>query len=323
MDRRTKTILYVYGFLLVIGGLTLAFIQYGELKDQQESIARLKTPCQIIEWGVSVTHSPFESRLIPEIVYEYSINGTKHCSSFYDKDLPSLKSLRDFEEEGVMARRGPTFCYVDPATPEKASYHPASLKTTYLWMSGGVLLALLGLASIIAAKTWAKPPHIVDLYPLAGLCLFGCIALYMFSKRVHMAVELRTPAVFWNWDVSSQLTQVPARVDATWIGVREHKRTTYYSPRVLYSYQQDGQQMQADQWLYDNPNFDLKDENLANKHLTDAGYIPGREIICWVHPQKPWIATLKPKLDYSQFWKLVLFAILTLFCGVLFKRSKK
>lgn len=320
---RTKSAFYILGLVVLCSGVVLTWVKLMELESQQKLASWSKTPCKIIEWNATVTHEPPGSRLIPQIVYEYSFGGQIHHSSVYDGCSDPIRNLRGFEAEGFFAKRGHAFCYVNPDDPKETSFHPAQLAETYILMVCGVLLVIAGLTLIIKTHVWVKQGNAYRLGLLMGLCLFCPLTLFMLGQRMLLAAELGTPSVFWNWDVSSRLIQIPARVEAIWMDVDTRKNKTYYSPHVLYSYEQEGQHLLADQWYYDNQSFESKDFKELNEQIEEAGYRIGHETTCWVHPHKPWIATLNPKVAGRRFWELIIVSLLTLLCGVLFKRAKK
>src|SRR5215207_3855273 len=105
---RIKAVRCIFGIVGLGVGILLAVAGYYHQRESHEKVAAwVKTPCRILHWGMEITHGPGGDLVKPTMTYEYTFEGKTHRSSNYDEATDWIVDLRDFEEEGDAARRGP------------------------------------------------------------------------------------------------------------------------------------------------------------------------------------------------------------------------
>lgn len=321
---RIKVVRSILGFLGLAVGILLAWANGFYQRTPQERVhAWVQTPCRILQWEVAVSPgsgpgSAYGSSL--NIRFEYDFAGKTWSSDRYDEASHRDVDLREFEREGDAARKGAAFCYVNPENPAEASFHPARLWVPWSLAGGGLLLALVSAAFL--KRTFFPSRRSRDMGREARVRWWqkaGLLGVAVVSVGLGLLLGFRQgmPDMLWGQFVRGQLVEVSARVEgnavytARGIGKRSHQ--IHYLAGVIYSYEHGGRRWHSDRWRFDTRLMDTGSEERAKQKLAD--YPAGREVRCWIHPQKPWFATLDPGLQpVALFWLVI---PLTFFAGSL------
>jgi hypothetical protein len=293
-------------------GVLIAWAGYFHQLEEHARLAKWdKVPCKILTWTVSVSQGHFGASVNPGMTYEYAYAGKTYRSSEYDAATDWVVDLRDFEAEGDAARRGPAFCYVNPADPSKSSFRTARLWYPYSLIGGGGLLAFLGLVALIRAywpgRFRRDPTGEITLsrWMRQGVGVAGALLIWL---GVDLFISYGTAEELWAQSVRSQLVQVPARVEATGItsrkGSGKNSHRTYHDARLVYSYEHGGRRWYSDRWYFETNRLTQGSDKLAREILQP--YTKGRIISCWILSDKPWFATLDPAFKwFSMLWNLL------------------
>lgn len=300
------------GILLVIAG------RYHQLDPHDKMAAWVKTPCRILQWGVTLTHGPGGDLVLPHMAYQYTFGGKVHASANYDEADWEV-DLRDFEEEGAAARRGPAFCYVNPAKPAQASFRAARLWFPYSLIGGGGLLALVSLIFIV--RTFFPSRFTRGLTREERQQIFSRrmslgLGLFILGMGLHLGNSQGILDAVRGQLLRSELIQKNARVEGVVItqkrGSGRNSHRTYNMVRLVYSYEHAGRRWHSDRWYFDSTEVNAGAITDARALKTD--YPPGHEMGCWIHPEKPWLATLHPGLRW--YFLMFLFPVAFIIGGV-------
>lgn len=301
------------GCALAIGVLLAWAGYFHQLPKHRQVAAWERVPCQILSWGVTVTHGSAGSRVQPGMSFEYRWGDRTYRSSNYDEATDWVIDLRDFEAEGAAARRGPAFCRVNPANPSQASFRAARLWFPSSLIGGGGLLAVVSAGFLL--RTWLPSRRTLDpnlfqrqagsaiLAGLAALLLgLGSYQLWRFAPHEALRQQL----------VRHRLIEVPVRVEATGIeetrGTGRNSHRIYHQAHLVYSYEHDGRRWHSDRWSFQAKHSSGSKDQL--RALLDR-YPRGSELRGWMDPEKPWYSTLNPGLHWGLLWNLIPLACLS------------
>lgn len=305
---RIKTVRSILGFLGLAVGILLAWANWFYHRAPQERVhGWQQTPCRVLQWEVSVSPgsgagSGTGYSASPTLRFEYDFAGRTWISDRYDEASNRDVDIREFEREGDAARRGPAFCYVNPENPAEASFHAARLWVPWSLAGGGVLLALASGAFLVRTFVPSRRSRAlgregrVRWWQRAGLLGVAAVAA---GLGLLLGFRQGMPDMLWGQFVRGQLIEVSARVEGRAIytvrGVGKRSHQIHYLAGVIYSYEHDGRSWHSDRWRFDTRQVDTGSQERAEQKLAD--YPPGRLVRCWIHPQKPWFATLDPSLQ--------------------------
>ncbi|HBJ88007.1 MAG TPA: hypothetical protein DDZ88_29955 [Verrucomicrobiales bacterium] len=313
---RLKLVRCIFGVVGLGLGIVLVCAGFYHQRAKHEKVAAwVKTPCRILTWSVDISRSAFGDRVQPTMTYQYDFDGKTHTSSNYDEATDWIVDLRDFEEEGDAARRGPAFCYVNPANPREASFRAARLWFPYSLIGGGGLLALGGF--IFLVRTFLPSRRLRGLSAPERQRLFfrrllASAGVGLMALGVHLMNEQHLVDAIEGVLMRSQLIQVPARVEATGIteerGSGRRSHMTYHRVHLVYSYEQAGRRWFSNRWYFDAPKVDGGSK--AEAQALVRAHPVGRELTAWIHPQKPWLATLETGFQWHHVWLLLPLSVL-------------
>ncbi|MDZ4404204.1 MAG: DUF3592 domain-containing protein [Prosthecobacter sp.] len=313
---RLKFVRCIFGVVGLGVGILLVSAGYYHQRAKHEKVdAWVKTPCRIVTWSVDISRSSFGDRVQPTMTYQYDFAGKTHTSSNYDEATDWIVDLRDFEEEGDAARRGPAYCYVNPADPSEASFRAARLWFPYSLIGGGGLLALVSFVFLV--RTFLPSRRLRSLSVPERQRLFFRHLLVgagvgLLALGVHLMHEQHVLDAIHGQFIRSQLIAVPARVEANGIteerGSGRRSHMIYNMVHLVYSYEQNGRRWFSNRWYFDASKVDggMKQEAQA---LVRAHPI-GHELTAWIHPQKPWLATLETRWQWHHVWLLIPISVL-------------
>lgn len=200
------------GCALAIGVLLAWAGYFHQLPDHKRVAAWEKVPCQILSWGVTVTPGSAGSRVQPGMSFEYRWGERTYRSSNYDEATDWVIDLRDFEAEGAAARRGPTFCQVNPAKPSEASFRAARLWFPYSLIGGGSLLAVVSAGFLW--RTWlpsrrSLDPNLFEQH--AKTVIVSGFALLLLSLGGYQAWQFAPHEALRQQLVRHRLVEIPVR----------------------------------------------------------------------------------------------------------------
>ena len=295
------------GCALAIGVLLAWAGYFHQLPDHQRVAAWEKVPCQILSWGVTVTPGSAGSRVQPGMSFEYRWGERTYRSSNYDEATDWGIDLRDFEAEGAAARRGPTFCQVNPAKPSEASFRAARLWFPYSLIGGGGLLAVVSAGFLL--RTWlpsrrSLDPNLFEQH--AKTVILSGFALLLLSLGGYQAWQFAPHEALRQQLVRHRLVEIPVRVEATALeetrGTGRNSHRIYHRARLVYSYEHDGRRWHSDRWSFPARHISGSKEQLRT--LLER-YPRGKELRGWIDPDKPWYSTLNPRLHWGLLWNLI------------------
>lgn len=306
----------IIGLILLAAGAAIAGFSAVKLLPRELEISRWqKTPCQVTRWEVKVT--PSESlvyHVAVDLRYTYEFNGQQYEGTVYSA-LPSADpKIQQAEAEGVAARQGGTYCYVNPQQPSEAIYRPASF-----WLSGsllgvgGVLILIGGSVALKAlfriflpAKSEATSRRKMSALlvpPVLGTA-FLAVALLIWKTNLAQRLDAAT--------LAPRMQEVPARIIASGVhrtthrsgGSRHSSHRTRYHAKVAYQYDYAGRTWHSDWVTFDGqPSF----TSYSRAEATVKRYPAGQTVTCWVNPDAPWQAVLEKHQDSAVWlWSLVL-----------------
>lgn len=305
---RLKVIRSIIGTLSLGIGILLAWAGYFHQLPKYEQVASwVKTPCQILRWSVEVSRSTFGTSVDPSMAFEYVFNGKTYTSGNYDEMADEEVDFRDFEAEGVSVRKSPTFCYVNPAQPYDASFHPVQLWFPYSLIGGGTLLALGGfvfLCRTFLGRAASRPLE----QRWRGLGRWGLTIGGLICGAIgwNLADEQNLLDLFYAPFVQGQMIQVPAKVETTGISIARGRgrrsHMTYHMANLAYSYEHSGHRWVANRWYFDTTQLNGGSQEETETLLRQ--YPQGMNISVWIHPEKPWIATFYRGVGWQHLYCL-------------------
>lgn len=306
---RLRLIRTLLGGCALAVGVLLAWAGYfHQLPNHRRVAAWEKVPCRILSWGVTVTHGPAGSRVQPGMSFEYAFAGRTYRSSNYDEATDWVVDLRDFEAEGVVARRGPAFCHVDPANPSKASFRAARLWFPYSLIGGGGLLAVISAGFLL--RTYLPGQRTLDPESFkrrAGAVVLSGLACFLLGMGAYQLWTFAPHDALRQQLVRTRLIEVPARVEATGIeevrGSGRNSHRIYHRARLVYSYEHDGRRWHSDRWSFD-AKFSSGGSKESLRAMLDR-YPNGSALRTWIDPEKPWHATLSVELRWGLLLNLI------------------
>lgn len=300
---RLKLIRSIFGTVGLGVGILLAWAGYfHQLKKHEEVAAWAKTPCQILRWTVDVSRNSFGAAVQPTMTFEYIVNGKRYTSSNYDEATDWQVDLRDFEAEGARARKGPSYCYVNASDPTQASFRAARLWFPFSLIGGGSLLALLSFSFLCRTflvkrsdRSHEQRWRVVSIWSLVvGGLTCGGVA-WSFAADQHLL------DLFYGQVVRWQMIEVPAKVEATGIsvlrGTGRKSHMIYHKANLVYSYEHAGRRWFANRWYFDTVLLNGGSQEQARALIRE--YPQGKKISVWIHPGKPWLATLYRGLGWQ------------------------
>jgi len=302
---RIKTARCIIAVLAIgVGGLLAWAGWFHQLDDQRKIASWAKVPCTILRWDMQVSETAYGANASRHTFYRYEFGGKTYTGQNYDKGSDKEPDLRDFEEEGVAARKGPTYCHVNPANPWESSFHGPRPGFPWALTIGGLLLALAGFVFLILTFVPRKrlPPELAAarynrrVLLLLGLGLMTGACLMGSQRNLIPAIEGQL--------LRQKLIQVPAEIETTGYyetrGSGRNRNLTFRKVTVLYSYTYGGRTWHADRWYYHST---VRDG--GSDEETDAlrsPYPRGLAVTAWIDPRRPWIATLDPGLSWYDLW---------------------
>jgi|GEM_PF-5568909 len=290
-----------------VGGLLAWAGWFHQMKDHRKVAGWTKVPCTILRWDMEVAETPWGPNPSRYSVYRYEYGGKIHTGQNYDEASDQPVDLREFEKEGVAARQGPAFCYVNPENPSEASFRGPRAWFPWSLTGGGVLLLLAGFVFLILTFIPRRPlpPEVADLRTRRrALCWMGfglMLAAVVVGKRQDLWETVEGQIL------RTKLVPIPARIEATGLsearGTGKNRNITYNMMSVVYSYEQGGRKWHADRWHHHEVNRIGGSKEDAKETLSD--YPRGKQVTAWIHPERPWIATLDRGLSWSMAWAVM------------------
>ncbi|MBT8043842.1 MAG: DUF3592 domain-containing protein [Verrucomicrobiae bacterium] len=264
-----------------------------------------ETPCEVSRFEVAAkpdTDPPFQ----PKVQYSYTWSDTSYTGDRVwadqkgENDYEDLSKLIEQYQQGKL-----TSCHVNPDNPAESVLIAAPGD---IW--GGVIFTLFGLAfmgvgvgMIIASRKQKKnktaalssrksdnqaPRAIMipffSIFALAGLGLLVFLIIPQWVKYTDAKGWVKTPAkVIWS--------RVESHTDDD---------GTTYSVDIFYSYEFGGKQ-------YKSNTVDLMSGSSSGRKSKQEkvnANPPGKEIVCYVNPDKPWQALLERELSWWALFSL-------------------
>ncbi|MES2599027.1 MAG: hypothetical protein V4662_27110 [Verrucomicrobiota bacterium] len=323
---RIKAVRCIFGIVgLGLGILLVMAGYYHQLAPHEKVAGWVKTPCRILNWGMEITHGPGGDLVKPTMTYEYTVSGKTYKSSSYDEATDWVVDMRDFEEEGDAARRGPAFCYVDPKDPRESSFRAAQLWYPWSLVGGGGLLALISIVFLVRTFMRIHGISTQNVEARVGWLqrhfVLGC-SLTLLGFGGYMTVQQGIADAVYGQIVRSKLIPVPARVEARGVhgerGSGKNSHQVYNMVHLVYSYEHAGRRWYADRWYFDATEVDGGTKEDAR--ALAAQYPLGLAMTVWIHPDRPWYATLDPGLRWHFLW--FLFPLGLIGAGLWFLRAR-
>lgn len=302
---RIKLVRTIFSVLAVgIGGLLAWAGWFHRMENHKTVAAWVKTPCKVLRWDVEVTDTGYGSTVDRNLEYEYDFGGATYRSGNYDEATDWEVDLREFEKQGAMARRGPAYCYVNPAKPSDASFLGPRLWYPWSLVGGGAALALTGLVFFILTWIPKRPLPVDD--ARTGRKLLAVFGIGLVGMGIFLGFRQGTPDLLHGLILRSGMIEVPAKVEASWIydqrGSGRRSHMTYHMVYVVYSYEQEGRRWMADRSSFGNRAADGGTINQARERL--AKYPRGSEATAWVHPSQPWISALSRNMPWDSIFHI-------------------
>ncbi len=310
---RIKFVRSIFAAIFLGIGILLAWAGYfHQLPDHAKVASWVKTPCKVLHWDllVSQTSNRFLN-INTSIAYQYEFAGKTYRGDHYDEATDWEVDLRDFEEEGVAARRGPAFCYVDPQRPSEASFRGPRLWFPYSLIGGGGFLALLGLIffwNTFFPSRRSRGRSQEDKQRIVSRRALMVVVIVLLGISANLASKAGTVDALAELRLRKDLVQVPARVESTSVQEETYqsKNTTRvsYVAKLIYSYEHDGRRWHSDRWSFASTG--LKYYNRPQAEATLKNVPPGLATSCWIHPEKPWLSTLHAETSLTSLWPHIL-----------------
>ncbi|MBK1856219.1 DUF3592 domain-containing protein [Verrucomicrobiaceae bacterium 5K15] len=280
------------------------------IKSTYDAIHRSQWPevdCTVTHFRVS-TRSSDDPPFQPKARFTYEWQGQSYTGDQVwakkkgEEDYEDLAELIEQHHAGELDR-----CYVNPDDPSEAVL---LAKGDDLW--GGIIFALVGglfvaigigliftdrmakkqeSAALSSKKTKNNDAPLTILVPFFSL--FGLAGLGIFFFLVVPSAKKYIDAQGW--------VETPAKV--IWSRVRSHSSDdgTTYSVDIFYRYNFDGR-------VYKSNNEGIMSGSSSSGRSSKAAKVkehpPGKEITCYVNPEKPWQAMLSRELGWSALFAL-------------------
>ena len=265
-----------------------------------------EVPCVVEKFEIIADRKKDEA-FRPNVVFTFVYNGRDREGT---KLWREKEGVEDYEELAELREKHwsnlESTCRVNPDDPGEAIL---ILDRNSVW--GGLAFAafgggfvLVGIGLIISARNGKKASKATttrkneELGGVLGCGFFGIFAVaglgIMFGVVVPQAV---TYVSMKSW------VETPGEV--IWSRVKSHSGDdgTTYSVDVFYKYEFDGQEFRSNTWNV----MSGSSSGRGAKQKVVKAHPRGREIVCYVNPDKPWRAVVNRKLGWS-----VLFALFPL-----------
>lgn len=321
---RIKTVRAIFAVLgMGVGGLMAWAGWFHQMENHRKVAGWVKTPCEVVKWEVDVSRGGYGTSVNRSILYRYEFGGRVYRGSNYDEATDWEVDMRDFEKEGVAARRGPSFCHVDPQRPFMASFRGARIWFPWSLIGGGLLLVVAGLVFMVLTflpRVRTRPVR----QERGGryFCLFFGLGMLVTGGVMGWQGGF-ADAIRGQW-VRARLAEVPAKIESSGVyqrqGTGRKSHMTYQMVRVVYSYDFGGRRWHSDRWYADATALQggtaEQARELASRHPE------GSEAKAWIIPDEPWHAVLEPGLRWGMV-KYLVPAILIIGGAALLREAKR
>lgn len=304
----------VFGIGWTLFSLVFVFIGLSQFWKRQTSESWQRVPCTIERFEIKTDHTQ-DPPFVADVKFRYQWNGTKYIST---KLWPERKGSNEYEtlakiREPILHAANKTVveglqttCVVNPQKPEDASLCGTDASghlTPLIFVIMGGLFAAIGVKFVIGAfrRKGKAPVHsdaanqasgnaivlvFCSIFGLAGFAIFFGVAVPQVREYVAIQSWVETPAqVIWS------------RVVAV------SGKSTTYKAEIFYRYTVQGREYHS-----------TRDELMGGsssgrkgKQAVVEANPPGKALICYVNPTKPWQAILKREVGWSAL--LILFPL--------------
>ncbi|BDS06823.1 hypothetical protein NT6N_18630 [Oceaniferula spumae] len=298
----------LYGFAIFWTLFSSIFLIIG-LKTCYDGFTRSQWPeveCMVHSFTITDKRSgdpPFQ----PKTSYTYEWEGVTHSGSTV---WPSKKGEDDYEDlaELLEQYRAGEFksCYVNPKAPTESALFVGGED---IW--GGLIFALMGglfvaigiglivvgrrekkqeSAALSSKKTKTDEAPAAILIPFFSV--FGLAGLGLLFFLIIPQAMKYFDAKGWE--------ETPAKV--VWSAVRSHDSDdgTTYSVDIFYRYEFDGREYKSNTTGL----MSGSSSGRSSKQEKVKNHPPGKEIVCYVNPDKPWQALLERDLGWWALFAL-------------------
>jgi len=301
------------------------------LKTCYEGYNRAQWPevdCQVTSFTIADNRSadpPFQ----PKATYTYQWEGQNYTSNTVWANQEGEDNYEDLAELIEQHHKGEiTHCYVNSKSPDESALFVGG---SDIWggvaftLMGGLFVAIgIGLifigrrqkkkeSSALSSKKTknddAPPAFLIPFFSVFGLAGFGLLFFLVIPK-------------WMTYNDAQSWQETPAKV--IWSAVRSHDSDdgTTYSVDIFYRYKFGDRE-------YKSNTIDLissSSSGRSSKQEKVKAHPPGKEIVCYVNPEKPWQALLERDPGWGALFAL--FPLPFIAIGVvglwwMFKKRKK
>ncbi|MEM6911853.1 MAG: DUF3592 domain-containing protein [Verrucomicrobiota bacterium] len=312
--------LALFGLPFLAAGLFFAYVSGQSLVTALVSQTWEEVPCVVDEFRILVDRKADEP-FHPKVRYHFQWEGERregrvlrHESDSREDEYEALAELRwRFLGEGDQV------CRVNPANPSENALLAGSAGGGLLGLIFGLVFAVVGGGMLVGGVVgWRRRKAAVSseealssTEPARGApWVLVVVASLSGLAGLGMLVGLALPMVATYLDARSW-EEVPATV--IWSRVKSHEGedNTTYSVDIFYRYQFQGQTHRSNSVSLAKGS----SSGRASKQRKVRQFPRGKEIVCYVDPEKPWKALLEREFA-GWSWVTVLFPLPFLAFGV-------
>ncbi len=294
-------------FLFFIGAATLQTLAtYGWQK----------TPATITSSGVREDPGQDDPFTV-EVTYRYQWNGRGHTSAKFSRHSAQLENYdRAREKISALPAGTETFCFVNQKNPDEAVLHRDGVWTA-LFAVIPLIFVLVGGVGIVGVW-FPREARAGALSPSRG-GKKGGKALTIFLGGVFTLVGAGM-LVFWflptmiKAQESAQWTEMPCTIISSRVKSHSDSDGTTYSVDIFYRYTVAGREYKSNR----HGHFGGSSSGYDGKAEIVRRYPADSQAVCYVNPENPHEAVLKPGLGWGALFGLIPLVFFVIGVAVLF-----